>query len=63
MWWEGSCNENSPEITPDGIVPVLSISPMEEDHFFLQEILNGLQGALETMWNGDVNAASRSRSL
>ncbi len=28
------------EITRNGIVPVLSISPMEEDHFFLQSILN-----------------------
>jgi CheY-like chemotaxis protein len=36
--------KNSPEITPNGIVPVLSISPIEEDHFFLEDILNGLQG-------------------
>jgi DNA-binding NtrC family response regulator len=34
----------SPEITTNGIVPVLSISPVEEDHFFLQNILNRLQG-------------------
>jgi len=38
---------NSPEITMNGIVPVLSISPMEEDHFFLQNILNRLQGTLD----------------
>ena len=37
---------NSPESTATGIVPVLSISPMEEDHFFLQNILNRLQGTL-----------------
>jgi DNA-binding response OmpR family regulator len=29
------------------MVPVLSISPMEEDHFFLQDILNRLQGTLD----------------
>ena len=39
--------KNSPEITMTGIVPVLSISPMEEDHFFLQNILNRLQGTLD----------------
>jgi DNA-binding response OmpR family regulator len=39
--------KNSPEITITGIVPVLSISPMEEDHFFLQNILNRLQGTLD----------------
>ena len=39
--------KNSPEITMTGIVPVLSISPMEEDHFFLQNILNCLQGTLD----------------
>jgi DNA-binding response OmpR family regulator len=38
---------NSLEITKNGIVPVLSISPMEEDHFFLQNILNCLQGTLD----------------
>jgi hypothetical protein len=30
----------TPRITMHRIVPVLSISPMEEDHFFLQNILN-----------------------
>jgi len=39
--------KNTPEITTNGIVPVLSISPMEEDHFFLQNILNRLQGTLK----------------
>jgi DNA-binding response OmpR family regulator len=34
---------NSPEITTNGIVPVLSISPIEEDHFLLQNILNRVQ--------------------
>jgi hypothetical protein len=38
---------NSPEITRNGIVSVLSISPMEEDHFFLQDILHRLQGTLD----------------
>jgi hypothetical protein len=38
---------NSPESTANGIVPVLSISPMEEDHFFLQNILSRLQGTLD----------------
>ena len=36
-----------PEITTNGIVPVLSISPMEEDHFLLQDILSRLQGILD----------------
>jgi len=34
---------NSPEITMNGIGPVLSISPMDEDHFFLQDIVKRLQ--------------------
>src|SRR5437867_9091711 len=38
---------NSPDITKNGIVPVLSISPMEEDHFFLQDILESLQVTLD----------------
>jgi len=38
---------NSPEITKNGIVLVLSISPEEEDHFFLQNILNRLRGTLD----------------
>ena len=38
---------NSPDIARNGIVPVLSISPMEEDHFFLQNILNRLRGTLD----------------
>lgn len=36
-----------PESTRHGSIPVLSISPMDEDHFFLQNILNRLQGTLE----------------
>ena len=38
---------SSPEIPRNGIVPVLSISPVEEDHFFLQDILKRLQGTLD----------------
>lgn len=34
--------KDSPRTT-NGSVPILSISPMEEDHFFLQNILNRLQ--------------------
>ena len=39
--------KDTPEITMHGIVPVLSISPMEEDHFFMQYILNSLQDTLD----------------
>lgn len=35
--------KSSPEITKNGSVPVLSISPTEEDHFFLQDIVKRLQ--------------------
>lgn len=38
---------NTPEITNNGIVPILSISSIEEDHFFLQDIFNCLQGTLD----------------
>jgi len=38
---------NSPEITPAGIASVLSISPMEENHFVLRDILNLLDGSLD----------------
>ncbi len=38
--------KNAPEITTNGFVPVLSISPIEEDHFFLRRILDRLQGTL-----------------
>ena len=34
---------NAPDLTTNRIVPVLSISPMEEDHFVLQDILKRLQ--------------------
>lgn len=37
----------SPEATVNGFVPVLSISPMEEDHFFLRKTLDSLQGTLD----------------
>jgi DNA-binding NtrC family response regulator len=39
--------KNSYEITTAGISSVLSISPIEEDHFVLQDILNLLDGSLE----------------
>ena len=39
--------KSSPEITAGGIVSVLSISPMEEDHFLLRDILNLLDGSLD----------------
>jgi len=35
------------EITAAGIVSVLSISPMDEDHFVLRDILNLLDGSLD----------------
>ena len=46
---------NSPDITKNGIVPVLSISPMEEDHFFLQDILKRLQVTLDPSRRFTVN--------
>jgi DNA-binding NtrC family response regulator len=49
---------NSPEITTNGIVPVLSISPMEDDHFFLQNILNRLQGTLDPSRTFTVNSCA-----
>jgi len=39
--------KNSPEIATNGIVPVLSISPMEEDHLLLKDILHRLHGTLD----------------
>ena len=44
--------KNSLDITRNGGIPVLSISPMDEDHFFLQDILSRLQ-----------NTPDRSRSF
>jgi len=49
---------NSPEIATNGVVPVLSISPMEEDHFLLQNILNRLQGTLDPIRTFRVNACT-----
>jgi DNA-binding response OmpR family regulator len=49
---------NSPEMTRNGIVPVLSISPMEDDHFFLQDILNRLQGTLDRSRTFKVNSCA-----
>jgi DNA-binding NtrC family response regulator len=46
---------NTSEITPNGIVPILSISPMDEDHFFLQDILNRLQSTLDPSRTFTVN--------
>jgi DNA-binding NtrC family response regulator len=39
--------KNSPEITTAGLVSVLSISPMEEDHFVLRDVLNLLDETLD----------------
>jgi DNA-binding response OmpR family regulator len=50
--------KNTPEITTNGIVPVLSISPVDEDHFFLQNILNRLQGTLDPSRTFTVNACT-----
>jgi DNA-binding response OmpR family regulator len=44
---------NSIEIRRNGIVLVLSISPMEEDHFFLQNILN--HGTIDPSRTFEVN--------
>ena len=49
---------NSPEITTAGIVSVLSISPMEEDHFLLQNILNALRGTLDPSRTFKVNGCA-----
>ena len=49
---------NSPEITTNGIVPVLSISPMDEDQFFLQDILNRLQSTLDPCRRFTVNSCA-----
>ena len=49
---------NSPEITRNGIVHVLSVSPMDEDHFFLQDILNRLQGTLDPSRTFTVNSCT-----
>ena len=50
---------NTPfEITRNGIVPVLSISPMEEDHFFLENIFNDLHGTLDPSHTFKVNACA-----
>ncbi|MBZ5595164.1 MAG: response regulator [Acidobacteriia bacterium] len=50
--------KSSPEITTNGIVPVLSISPMEEDHFLLKDILNRLQGTLDPSYTFTVNSCA-----
>jgi len=49
---------NSPESTANGIVPVLSISPLEEDHFFLQNILSRLQGTLDPSYTFKVSSCA-----
>jgi ActR/RegA family two-component response regulator len=49
---------NTPAITKNGIVPVLSISPIEEDHFFLQDILNCLQSTLDPSRKFTVNSCA-----
>ena len=49
---------NSPESKMNQIVPVLSVSPMEEDHFFLQNILNDLHGKLDPSRTFKVNSCA-----
>jgi DNA-binding NtrC family response regulator len=49
---------NSREIATNGIVPILSISPMDEDHFFLQNILNRLQSTPDRNRSFTVNSCS-----
>jgi len=49
---------SSPETTKNGSVPVLSISPVEEDHFFLQDILNCLQCTLDPSRKFRVNSCT-----
>jgi DNA-binding response OmpR family regulator len=49
---------NTLEIITSGIVPVLSISPMDEDHFFLQTILNRLRGTLDASRTFTVNSCT-----
>jgi DNA-binding response OmpR family regulator len=43
-------------MSKNGIVPVLSISPIDEDHFFLQNILNRLQGTPDPSRTFTVNS-------
>lgn len=50
--------KNSPVIRRNRSVPVLSISPREEDHLFLQDILNRLQGTLDPVRTFRVNACT-----
>ena len=49
---------NSISITRNGTVPVLSISPMDEDHFFLQNILNRLQSTPDRSRTFTVNSCA-----
>jgi DNA-binding response OmpR family regulator len=48
---------NSIEIT-NGIVPVLSISPMDEDHFFLQNIFSSLHSTPDRSRSFTVNSCA-----
>ena len=48
----------SPEITVNGLVPVLSISPVAEDHCTLQELLRYLQNALDSSRTFTVKSCS-----
>jgi len=50
--------KSCPEIAMNEIVPVLSLSPMEEDHFFLQDIFNRLQGRLDPSRTFKVNSCA-----
>jgi DNA-binding NtrC family response regulator len=50
--------KNNPAITMNGIVPVLSISPMDEDHFFLKDIIKRLQRTLDPSLGFTVNSCA-----
>jgi len=49
---------NSPEIATNRSVPVLSISPTDEDHFFLQNLLNRLQSTPDRSRSFTVNSCA-----
>lgn len=50
--------KNFLEITTNRIVPILSISPMEEDHCALQDILGRLHGTLDASRTFTVNSCA-----
>jgi len=50
--------KNSPEITTNGIVPVLSISPLLEDNFALRDILKHLRSSIDPNRTFTINACT-----